>query len=216
MLENLRELSPRRSGSLFLISAPSGAGKSSLVNALLQKMPDISLSISTTTRNPRKGEVNGREYHFVSVEEFLRMRENGEFLESAEVHGNYYGTSKKWIEDKMSEGTDVILEIDWQGARQVRSIFPESIGIFILPPSIEALEDRLHKRGQDSEQTITRRLLGAGAEMVHAREFQFVIINEVFENSLNEFCAIVTASRLRFNKQAARRRDVFIQLGIPD
>ncbi len=216
MLENLRELSPRRSGSLFLISAPSGAGKSSLVNALLQKMPDISLSISTTTRKPRKGEVNGREYHFVSVEEFLRMRENGEFLESAEVHGNYYGTSKKWIEDKMSEGTDVILEIDWQGARQVRSLFPESVGIFILPPSIEALEDRLHKRGQDSEQTITRRLLGAGAEMVHAREFQFVIINEVFENSLSEFCAIVTASRLRFNKQAARRRDVFIQLGIPD
>lgn len=216
MSENLRELSPRRSGTLFLISAPSGAGKSSLVNALLQKMPDISLSISTTTRNPRKGEVNGREYHFVSVEEFLRMRENDEFLESAEVHGNYYGTSKKWIEEKMSEGTDVILEIDWQGARQVRNIFPESVGIFILPPSIEALEDRLHKRGQDSEQTITRRLLGAGAEMVHAREFQFVIINEVFENSLSEFCAIVTASRLRFNKQAARRRDVFIQLGIPD
>lgn len=216
MLENLRELSPRRSGTLFLISAPSGAGKSSLVNALLQKMPDISLSISTTTRSPRKGEVNGREYHFVSVEEFLRMRENDEFLESAEVHGNYYGTSKKWIEEKMSEGTDVILEIDWQGARQVRKIFPESVGIFILPPSIEALEDRLHKRGQDSEQTITRRLLGAGAEMVHAREFQFVIINEVFENSLSEFCAIVTASRLRFNKQAARRRDVFIQLGIPD
>lgn len=116
MSENLRELSPRRSGTLFLISAPSGAGKSSLVNALLQKMPDISLSISTTTRNPRKGEVNGREYHFVSVEEFLRMRENDEFLESAEVHGNYYGTSKKWIEEKMSEGTDVILEIDWQGA----------------------------------------------------------------------------------------------------
>lgn len=144
------------------------------------------------------------------------MRENDEFLESAEVHGNYYGTSKKWIEEKMSEGTDVILEIDWQGARQVRNIFPESVGIFILPPSIEALEDRLHKRGQDSEQTITRRLLGAGAEMVHAREFQFVIINEVFENSLSEFCAIVTASRLRFNKQAARRRDVFIQLGIPD
>lgn len=216
MLENLRELSPRRSGTLFLISAPSGAGKSSLVNALLQKMPDISLSISTTTRSPRKGEVNGREYHFVSVEEFLRMRENDEFLESAEVHGNYYGTSKKWIEEKMSEGTDVILEIDWQGARQVRKIFPESVGIFILPPSIEALEDRLHKRGQDSEQTITRRLLGAAAEMVHAREFQFVIINEVFENSLSEFCAIVTASRLRFNKQAARRRDVFIQLGIPD
>ena len=216
MSEELRELSPRRSGSLFLISAPSGAGKSSLVNALLARVNDLELSISYTTRAPRPGEQNGREYHFTTVENFLRMRNEGDFLESAEVHGNYYGTSKKWIESKMAEGVDVLLEIDWQGARQVREQFPEAVGIVILPPSIQALEERLHKRGQDSEQTISRRLLGAGAEMVHACEFDFVIINEVFENSLEEFCAIVTASRLRFKKQAARCRDVFIQLGIPD
>ena len=190
---------PRNAGSLFLVSAPSGAGKSSLVNALLAKIPGIALSISTTTRAPRPG-----------------ARERGEFLESAEVHGNYYGTSKKWIEDTMAKGGDVLLEIDWQGARQVREHFPEAVSIFILPPSIQALEDRLHKRGQDSEQTITRRLLGAGAEMAHASEFDFVIINSVFENALDEFCAIVTASRLRFDKQAARCRDIFIQLGIPN
>ena len=190
---------PRNAGSLFLVSAPSGAGKSSLVNALLAKIPGIALSISTTTR-----------------EEFLAARERGEFLESAEVHGNFYGTSKKWIEDTMAKGGDVLLEIDWQGARQVREHFPEAVSIFILPPSIQALEDRLHKRGQDSEQTITRRLLGAGAETAHASEFDFVIINSVFENALDEFCAIVTASRLRFDKQAARCRDIFIQLGIPN
>jgi guanylate kinase len=172
MTESLRELEPRPAGSLFLISAPSGAGKSSLVNALLGRMPDIALSISTTTRGMRPGEQNGREYHFVSVEEFLKMREAGDFLESAEVHGNYYGTSRRWIEETMASGRDVILEIDWQGARQVREQFPNAVGIFILPPSIQALEERLHKRGQDSEQTITKRLLGAGAEMVHACDFQ--------------------------------------------
>lgn len=202
-------------GSLFLVSAPSGAGKSSLVNALLAKIPGISLSISTTTRDPRPGEVNGREYHFTTVEQFLAARERGEFLESAEVHGNYYGTSKKWIEETMAKGGDVLLEIDWQGARQVRKVFPEAVSIFILPPSIKALEDRLHKRGQDSEQTITRRLLGAGAEMAHASEFDFVIINEVFETALDQFCAVVISSRLRFDKQAARCHDIFVQLGVP-
>ena len=212
----LRDLKPGNAGSLFLVSAPSGAGKSSLVNALLAKIPGISLSISTTTRSPRPGEVNGREYHFTTVKEFLAARERGEFLESAEVHGNYYGTSKTWIEEKIASGDDVLLEIDWQGARQVREHFPDAVSIFILPPSIESLEERLHKRGQDSESTITRRLLGAGAEMVHAREFNYVIINEVFDQALEEFCAVVIASRLRFNKQAARCRDVFIQLGIPD
>lgn len=211
-----KSLKPKNAGSLFLVSAPSGAGKSSLVNAMLAKIPGISLSISTTTRAPRPGEVNGREYHFCTVEEFLAMRERNEFLESAEVHGNYYGTSKKWIEETMAQGKDVLLEIDWQGARQVREHFPEAVSIFILPPSIQALEDRLYKRGQDSEQTITRRLLGAGAEMVHASEFDFVIINEVFETALEQFCAIVTASRLRFDKQAARCRDIFVQLGVPD
>lgn len=202
-------------GSLFLVSAPSGAGKSSLVNALLAEVKDIELSISTTTREPRPGEVDGREYNFTTVEKFLDSKEKGEFLESALVHGNYYGTSKKWIEEKMREGTDVLLEIDWQGAFQVKEIFPEAVTIFILPPSIKSLEERLHKRGQDSDETITRRLLGAGAKMVHAKDFQFVIINEVFDVALNEFRSIVIGSRLRFKKQYARRTDVFIQLGIP-
>ena len=215
MSDTLREITPKRSGSLFLVSAPSGAGKSSLVNALLAKVKDISLSISYTTRSPRPGEQNGREYHFVTVEEFLKMREEGDFLESAEVHGNYYGTSRKWIDNTMAEGVDVLLEIDWQGAFQVFKQFPEVISIFILPPSMQALEERLHKRGQDSEETIAKRLRGAGAEMVHADGFQFVIINEDFERSLDEFHAIVSAGRLRFEKQAARRDDVFTQLGIP-
>lgn len=206
---------PRNAGSLFLVSAPSGAGKSSLVNALLAKIPGIALSFYDDPR-PRPVKLTDANNHFTTVEEFLAARERGEFLESAEVHGNFYGTSKKWIEDTMAKGGDVLLEIDWQGARQVREHFPEAVSIFILPPSIQALEDRLHKRGQDSEQTITRRLLGAGAEMAHASEFDFVIINSVFENALDEFCAIVTASRLRFDKQAARCRDIFIQLGIPN
>lgn len=204
-----------RAGSLFIVSAPSGAGKSSLVNALLKKIPGISLSISTTTRDPRPGEQNGREYHFVTVAEFETAKKRGDFLETALVHGNYYGTSKPWIEQQMTTGADVLLEIDYQGAQQVRKFFPEAVSIFILPPSIKSLEERLHKRGQDSEVTIAKRLLGAGAEMAHAPDFDFVIINEDFDTALNEFCAVVTSSRLRYMKQAVRCRDVFIQLGIP-
>ncbi len=204
-----------RAGSLFIVSAPSGAGKSSLVNALLKKIPGISLSISTTTRDPRPGEQNGREYHFVTVAEFEAAKKRGDFLETALVHGNYYGTSKPWIEQQMTTGADVLLEIDYQGAQQVRKFFPEAVSIFILPPSIKSLEERLHKRGQDSEVTIAKRLLGAGAEMAHAPDFDFVIINEDFDTALSEFCAVVTSSRLRYMKQAVRCRDVFIQLGIP-
>lgn len=204
-----------KSGSLFIVSAPSGAGKSSLVNALLKKISGISLSISTTTRDPRPGELNGREYHFVTVDEFEAAKNRGEFLETALVHGNYYGTSRSWIEQKMASGGDVLLEIDYQGAQQVRKFFPDALSIFILPPSIRSLEDRLHKRGQDTEVTIAKRLLGAGAEMAHASDFDFVIINEDFETALNEFCAVVTCGRLRFRKQAVRSRDVFIQLGVP-
>ena len=146
---------------LALLSLPprAGAGKSFAGQCTPCKNSGYRTLHSTTTRAPRPGEVNGREYHFTTVEEFLAARERGEFLESAEVHGNFYGTSKKWIEDTMAKGGDVLLEIDWQGARQVREHFPEAVSIFILPPSIQALEDRLHKRGQDSEQTITRRLL---------------------------------------------------------
>ena len=203
------------SGRLFLVTAPSGAGKSSLVYALLKMEPDIKLSISHTTRAPRPGEENGREYHFVTVEEFEAMKDRGEFLESALVHGNYYGTSRVWIEEQMKIGNDVLLEIDWQGARQVRERFAGTVGIFILPPSIEALEWRLHHRGTDSEQTITRRLLGAGAEMAHAPEFEYVIINEDFDVALSQMRAVVIASRLAYGQQAVRHRDTLAALGVP-
>lgn len=203
------------SGRLFLVTAPSGAGKSSLVNALLKMEPDIKLSISHTTRAPRPGEENGREYHFVTVEQFEAMKDRGEFLESALVHGNYYGTSRVWIEEQMKIGNDVLLEIDWQGARQVRERFAGTVGIFILPPSIEALEWRLHHRGTDSEQTITRRLLGAGAEMAHAPEFEYVIINEDFDVALSQMRAVVIASRLAYGQQAVRHRDTLAALGVP-
>ena len=202
-------------GRVFLVTAPSGAGKSSLVNALLKLEPSIKLSISHTTRQPRPGEENGREYHFVSEAEFLAMRERDEFLESALVHGNYYGTSLIWIEKQVAQGNDVLLEIDWQGARQVRERLSGTVGIFILPPSIEALEWRLHHRGTESETTITRRLLGAGAEMAHAPEFEYVIINEDFDVALSQLRAIVVASRLAFKHQAVRHREQFISLGIP-
>ncbi|MEF9943763.1 MAG: guanylate kinase [Burkholderiaceae bacterium] len=211
----LPPLSGDHAGSLFLVTAPSGAGKSTLVNALLARENSIDLSISHTTRDPRPGENHGREYHFVGVDEFLERRAQGEFIESAEVHGNYYGTSRIWIEERVRSGRDVLLEIDWQGARQVRKQFPQAVGIFILPPSIDALEARLKKRGQDSPQVITRRLLGAGAEIAHAPEFEFVIINDNFELALKQLCSVVTAARLRFASQAVRHHEIFGQLGIP-
>lgn len=198
-----------------MVTAPSGAGKSSLVNALLARDNAIRLSISHTTRAPRPGEVNGREYHFLSVTEFEERKAHGEFLESALVHGNYYGTSRVWIEQQLAAGSDVLLEIDWQGARQVREKFSDVLGIFILPPSINALEARLHKRGTDSEATITRRLMGAGAEIAHAPEFEFVIINDDFETALTQLVSIVSASRLTYRHQAVRHRDQFIELGVP-
>lgn len=202
------------SGSLFMVVAPSGAGKSSLVNALLAQEPAIKLSISYTTRQPRPGEQNGREYHFTSVENFLKRRELGEFLESAEVHGNYYGTSRVLIESDMKAGTDVLLEIDWQGAQQVKRQFPHAVGIFILPPSITALEERLNKRGQDAPSVITRRILAAGGEIAHAPEFEYVIINQDFATALSELTSIVKATRCRFLQQAARNTSLFVELGI--
>lgn len=201
-------------GSLFMVVAPSGAGKSTLVNALLAQEPAIALSISYTTRAPRSGEQNGREYHFISVEEFLARRQRGEFLESAQVHDNYYGTSHLQIADQVASGTDVLLEIDWQGARQVKKQFPNAVGIFILPPSIDALEDRLKKRGKDDSQVITRRILAAGGEIAHAPEFEYVIINQEFANALSELTAIIKATRCRFAQQAARNVPLFAQLGI--
>lgn len=202
------------SGSLFVVAAPSGAGKSTLVNALLAQEPGIKLSISFTTRQPRPGEQNGREYHFTTAEDFLKRKANGEFLESAEVHGNYYGTSRILIEEQIRAGTDVLLEIDWQGAQQVKKQFPNAVGIFILPPSIAALEDRLIKRGQDENHVITRRILAAGGEIAHAPEFEYVIINQEFNAALDELNAIVKAARCRFAQQAARNTELFAQLGI--
>ncbi|MCA3182812.1 MULTISPECIES: guanylate kinase [unclassified Cupriavidus] len=201
-------------GNLFMVVAPSGAGKSTLVNALLAQDQSIRLSISHTTRKPRPGEQNGREYHFTTVEEFRAARDRGEFLEWAEVHGNYYATSRVWIEQQMAQGNDVLLEIDWQGAQQVHQRFSNAMEIFILPPSLTALEDRLKKRGQDEPNVIVRRLLAAGSEMAHASESDYVIINEVFEDALRQLQNVVHATRLRFSSQKARHAELFIELGI--
>lgn len=205
---------PALAGSLFIVAAPSGAGKSTLVNALLAEEPGIKLSISTTTRAPRPGETHGKEYFFTSADDFVARAEAGEFLEWAEVHGNYYGTSRLIVEHEMKAGTDILLEIDWQGARQVRKQFPTAAGIFILPPSIAALEERLYKRGQDEPHVITKRLLAAGGEIAHAPEFEYAIINEEFNVALSEMRAIVRATRARFPQQAARNASLFAQLGI--
>lgn len=191
----------KKRGLLFVITAPSGAGKSSLINALLketpprQEDPPLGLSISYTTRAPRPGEKNGREYHFVDDKTFLAMRERGEFLESAEVHGNRYGTSKKVIHEALDQGQDLVLEIDWQGARQVRRLYPDCIGIFILPPSIEELERRMRARGQDSEEVIRRRVQNAREELAHANEFDYAIINKDFDTARRELASIIRKER---------------------
>ena len=207
-------LDGRYAGNLFMVVAPSGAGKSTLVNALLARDANIQLSVSYTTRAPRPGEQSGREYHFVGLDEFSRRRAADEFIESAEVHGNYYATSRVWIEERVRLGIDVLLEIDWQGARQVKAQFAHGIGIFILPPSIEALEARLKKRGQDAPAVIARRLLASRSEIEHAPEFDFIVINEDFELALSQLVAIVTAARLRYSTQIARHPALFTQLGI--
>ena len=178
-----------------MITAPSGAGKTSLIEALMKSDPSLKLSISYTTRSPRPGEKHGVDYHFVDDAAFLAMQARGEFLESAEVHGNRYGTSKKVITDALSRGEDLILEIDWQGARQVRTIYPHCVGIFILPPSIEELERRMRSRGQDSEAVIRRRLDNARGEMDHAGEFDYAIINKDFQTALRKLAEIIQKER---------------------
>jgi guanylate kinase len=198
-----------------MVTAPSGAGKSSLVHALLHKDPSIRLSVSFTTRAPRPGEVDGREYNFTTIEAFEKKIAAGEFLEYAHVHGNYYGTSRVWIEEQLAKGCDVLLEIDWQGAEQVRKMFPEEVvDIFILPPSMKALEERLHGRGTDSEEVIAKRLAGAHAEMVHAPEFAYIVVNDKFETALEEILSITRSSRLRSHLQRARSKELFSGLGI--
>ncbi len=199
-------------GNLYVVAAPSGAGKTTLVRMLLEREPAVRLSVSYTTRPPRPGEQNGREYHFVDVDSFRGMIERHEFLEWAEVHGNFYGTSKKWIADRLAAGEDVLLEIDWQGAQQVRKLFPEAIGIFILPPSMEELTRRLTGRGTDAADVIARRLAAAQAEMRHVGEFDYVIINDLLDRALDDLHAIVRATRLILAAQRLRHAALFEKL----
>jgi guanylate kinase len=195
------------SGTLFIVAAPSGAGKTSLVRQLLANDPAIRLSVSYTTRAARPGEANGRDYHFVSRAEFEQMRSRAELLESAEVHGNLYGTSRAWIERETRAGSDILLEIDWQGALQVRELLPAAVGIFILPPSIEVLSQRLQQRGTDTPEVIARRLQAARDEIGHVDEFDYVIINKDFEFAVQDLQAIVRAERLSLRAQLERHRD---------
>ncbi len=191
-------------GCLYAIVAPSGAGKSSLVAALLERDPSIRLSVSTTTRPPRRGEVSGCEYHFVTREKFEALMGEGEFLEHAEVYGNFYGTSKRWIEATRAAGEDVLLEIDWQGARQVKKIFPDMSFIYILPPSIEVLRERLVKRGKDTVEVVERRLAAAREDLRHVRQADYVIINEDFSSALADLQAVTRALRLTAAHQLKR------------
>ncbi|MGV0974808.1 MAG: guanylate kinase [Azonexus sp.] len=200
------------SGKLYVVAAPSGAGKTTLVRLLLDSEPDVHLSISYTTRSPRPGEEDGREYRFVDVATFRVMLARGDFLEWAEVHGNFYGTSRKWIADQLAAGHDVLLEIDWQGAQQVRGAFPDAIGVFILPPSMEELTRRLTGRGTDSADVIERRLAAAQAEMRHVGEFDYVIINDSLEQALDDLRAVVRASRLTLEGQRVRHAALFARM----
>jgi len=200
------------SGNLFIISAPSGAGKTSLVQRLLAINSGIQLSVSYTTRAPRPGEVDGRDYHFVSREQFLQMAGRGEFLESAEVYGNLYGTSQIWLQTQLAGGQDMLLEIDWQGAAQVRRLFPNALSIFILPPSIAALQTRLSGRGQDSAEVIAKRMAAAREDISHVAEFDYVIINDQLEQALRELDAVVIAARQLRRLQLVRHSGLINQL----
>jgi guanylate kinase len=196
-------------GSLFIVTAPSGAGKTTLVKLLLDHDSNVRQSVSYTTRAPRSGEVEGVAYHFIDVKAFMAMRERGDFLEWAEVHGNFYGSSRVWLEEQMASGHDMLLEIDWQGAQQVRSRFSDAVGVFIMPPSMAELENRLRVRGLDSEEVIQRRLAAAMGEMRHVNEFDFVIINNNLQIALGELRAAVLASRCRYPQQKARHPEMF-------
>lgn len=197
---------------VFIVSAPSGAGKSSLVAALLSEEKNIALSVSHTTRPPRPGEQHGKDYFFVSPEQFASMREQGDFLESAQVYGNHYGTSRTWMEQTLASGKDVALEIDWQGARQLRHVFPNSTGVFILPPSLTILKQRLETRGKDAPDVIARRLAAAQEDIQHVGEFDYVIINKEFSEAVRDLTSIVRAERLRREPQLKRQRDLLDQL----
>jgi guanylate kinase len=204
------------SGSLFIVAAPSGAGKTSLVRALLQTRPDIHLSVSMTTRPARPGEIDGEDYQFVTESVFQEAVAKQELLEWAKVHDNWYGTSKHWVQNHLRQGHDVLLEIDWQGAQQVRQLMARTVGVYILPPSLEALQTRLRARGQDSEQVIARRLINAQEELLHVQEFEYTLGNQDFQQSLKDFTAIVDVARLRSLEQRWRHEQLFTCLGAKD
>jgi guanylate kinase len=206
---------PSASGCLFVVAAPSGGGKSSMVTALLEREPGIRLSVSYTTRPPRPGEQNGVHYHFVDNIRFQELQAKGEFLESAYVHGNWYATSATWLRDQVMHGQDVLLEIDWQGARQVRRLIPDSVHIFILPPSMAALRERLEKRGQDPADVIDRRIEAAREEMRHVGDFDYVIMNQDFARAVDDLAVIVRAARLATARQQVRHAKVLAELLAP-
>ncbi len=199
-------------GTLFIVAAPSGAGKSSIVNACLARDANIALSISFTSRAPRPGERHAEHYHFIGEAEFQAMIDAGDFFEHARVHGDWKGTARQSVEPLLAQGRDVLLEIDWQGARQVRQRVPDAVSVFILPPSRAALEERMRKRGQDSEATIAQRLAAAREEMSHYGEFDYVIVNEHFDTAVDDMCAIFIASRLRKDIQVARHAKLITAL----
>ena len=196
------------SGALFIVSSPSGGGKTSLVKALLEAEPEVRLSVSYTTRPPRPGEVEGRDYNFVAPPQFKRMLEAGEFLESAVIYGNHYGTSQKWVEAEFARGRDVLLEIDWQGAQQVRRLMRQVVSIFILPPTLEILEARLKGRAQDDSEAVARRLAAAREEIAHVAEYDYAMINEDFNRAALDLRSIVRAERLRLARQLSRHGDL--------
>ncbi|HSS63767.1 MAG TPA: guanylate kinase [Gammaproteobacteria bacterium] len=200
------------SGTLFVVSAPSGAGKTSLLRALLDSEDDLVLSVSHTTRPPRPGERNGVDYHFVAADEFEAMAGAGEFLEHAVVFGNRYGTGRAQVNASLERGIDVILEIDWQGARQIRQAMPESLQLFVIPPSRDALGRRLRDRGTDSGKVIEARLRAAGGEMAHFREFDYLVVNDDFDRAVSGMRAVVHAARLRRARQEARHAALIREL----
>ena len=199
-------------GNLFIVSAPSGAGKSSLVKALLERDPAIRLSVSCTTRAPRPGEIDGVHYHFVSQQEFHERLGRSEFLETAEVYGNHYGTSQPWVEAERAGGHDILLEIDWQGAAQVRRLAPDAISVFILPPSIGELRNRLQGRGSDSEAVIARRMAAAREDISHCLEFDYLVVNDRFDEALADLLAIVRTHRLGIAVQQHRLAALLLDL----
>jgi len=199
-------------GSLYVISAASGAGKTTLVSTVLQQVSDIEVSVSHTTRTPREGEVDGVNYHFIDKDKFEKMLEAGEFFESASVFGNMYGTSRQHIQEQLLKGKDVILEIDWQGARQIRQLMADCKSIYIVPPSITALRERLSKRGQDDEAVINKRMREAISEMSHYAEFEYLVINDDFDEARDNLAAIIEGNRMLFEHQQQKHAELLAEL----